>query len=398
MGSGARPNVVLFDGAAARAQRVLDELREHGLRAERVDLTAGEPGEIPHGIDVAMFVFDMQATTPDKARVESLIERLSAEQIETIVWGETSEPEKLGAQVQQLAADTSLGEVIGRLETVARYAPMVRRLDRELRHLQRLSKQINRYFDDVDKEMRLAGRLQKDFMPRKLPEVPPLRFAHLFRPASWVSGDIYDVFKIDDHHAGMFIADAMGHGTAAGLMTMFLRRALVARRVEGGAYRIVTPPEAMCDLHSELARLELPNFQFITSAYAVIDTESLECRIARGGHPYPIHVDAAGELSTLRPEGGLLGLADLEPEFDECAVTLAPGEKIIFYTDGFEDVLNDQAKADGQANGLMHMMGRWSQHDAAGLIDAIADYLDHVEGSLHPDDDITVLVMEVQRC
>jgi len=192
----------------------------------------------------------------------------------------------------------------------------------------------------------------------------------------------------------MFIADAMGHGTAAGLMTMFLRRALVARRLHAGSYHIVTPPDAMCDLHNELARLDLPNFQFITSAYAVINTETLEFRVARGGHPYPIHVNAAGELRELQSEGGLLGLTDLKPEFDELTVTLAPGDKIIFYTDGLEDMMVTDRGDAGETTFAPELQD-WSKRDAQGVIDAIAADLDHSEGSLNPEDDVTVVVMEV---
>jgi sigma-B regulation protein RsbU (phosphoserine phosphatase) len=399
MRSTLRPKVLLFDADVSRCDWLAAQLQQHGLPTQRIALNRCDPAQLPGGLDVAMFVFDLQATAPDHARVDALIERLRADKVATILWGapETTPATAVscGPGVERLDAGVSLDAVLARLETVARYEPMIKQLDRELKHLHRLSKQLNRYFDDIDKEMRLAGRLQKDFMPRKLPQIPPLKFAHLFRPAGWVSGDIFDVFKIDDTHAGMFIADAMGHGTAAGLMTMFLRRALVARRLHAGSYQIVTPPDAMCDLHNELARLELPNFQFITSAYAVINTETLEFRVARGGHPYPIHVNAAGELRELQSEGGLLGLSELEPEFDELAVTLAPGDKIIFYTDGLEDMMVSDRSNAGQTTFAPELRG-WSRGDAQGVINAIAGHLDHSEGSLNPEDDVTVVVMEVQ--
>lgn len=398
MRADAQPKVLVFDAAAQRAQRVLDTLQAHGLSAERVDLSAQRSDPLPHGADVAMFVFDTQATMLDRRRLDELVQRLQADNVPTLLWGEPGAvPLPAGGNIDRVAGTASLDEVIGRLETIARYVPMVRRLDRELSHLQRLSRQLNRYFEDIDKEMRLAGRLQQDFLPRRAPDVAPLRFAHLFRPAGWVSGDIFDVFRIDDEHVALFIADAMGHGTAAGLMTMFIRRALVAQRVVAGRYEIVAPPEAMRDLHDELARLELPHFQFITSAYAVVNTRTLELRVARGGHPYPIHVGPDAHMTELQPEGGLLGLADLTPDFEEHRLTLQPGDKLIFYTDGLEEVLVGERKRCGALPLFTAELRQWVRSDAQQLVDAIAAHLDRREGSLNPEDDVTVVVMEVAR-
>ena len=61
----------------------------------------------------------------------------------------------------------------------------------------------------IDEEMRLAARLQVDFLPRTLPEVDGVAFNVFFRPASYVSGDIYDVTRLDEDHIGFFVADAL---------------------------------------------------------------------------------------------------------------------------------------------------------------------------------------------
>jgi sigma-B regulation protein RsbU (phosphoserine phosphatase) len=288
-------------------------------------------------------------------------------------------------------------EVIGRLTTLARYAPVIKRMEKELQQLQRLGRHLNRYFDEIDQEMRLAGRLQRDFMPHKLPEVPRLRFAQLYRPAVWVSGDIFDVFLIDNQHLAMFIADAMGHGTAAGLMTMFLRRALVPKQLTGDAECIVAPAQAIQRLHEGLARQELPHAQFVTAAYAIIDIESLDIRLARGGHPYPLRISATGEISELHCEGGLLGVPGLDPEFTEHHTRLDPGDKLIFYTDGLEDVLlSTRDPKTGLAEFTEHLR-EWAGLDADTLISALTEHLDCQEGSLNPKDDMTVIVAEVAQ-
>ncbi len=390
MGLGTIPKVMLFDTGTARGADIRAALDRQGVRCKCWNLSTCETPKIPRWIDAAMLVCD-GPTDPDQ--IDALLERLKSGNIATLMWG----GERGGHEgpINHISDQASLDEVLGRLEMITRYAPQVRRLDREVQHLQKLSHQVTRYFEEVDKELQLAGALQRDFMPKQLPEIHPLRFARLFRPACAVSGDIYDVFRIDEAHMGMFVADAMGHGTAAGLMTMFLRQALNPKNVTDDGYHVVSPAEAIGGLHAELARQDLPHFHFITSAYAVCNLRTRQFTMARGGHPYPILIAADGTPRELQPEGPLLGLPDLEPDFEEYTVTLEPGEKIFFYTDGIEEQIVTERDEDAGTTIFTPDFRDWARRDAHGLIGALEDFLDHREGSLHPDDDVTALVMEV---
>jgi sigma-B regulation protein RsbU (phosphoserine phosphatase) len=285
--------------------------------------------------------------------------------------------------------------VLGKIGTLAHFAPLVSALERELSHLHRLGEQLNHYFNEIDQEMRLAGRLQRDFLPRQLPAAAPFSFHVVYRPASWVSGDMYDVFRIDASHVGLFVADAMGHGVSAGLLTMFFRQAFLPRRADGDAP--VSPPEALLGLHDALLQQKLPHSHFVTAVYAVLDTADGTVRLSRGGHPYVLHVPAPGVGGApveLRCEGGLLGLADIEAEFEELSVRLAPGEKLVFYTDGVEDYLLQPRVRGQSAVQLREPIAELCRLPAAQLAAALEQDLDQQAGSLHQPDDITLLVVE----
>lgn len=393
--SSACAKVLLWDALPERAAEVRQRLEQRGFRATPIAETpaGGRDG------DLAVVVLGSDGPCEDPAALAALIESLEQQQVATLVWGD---PQRLPLQtngfVESIPADVSFDELIGRLSELARYAPLVHRLERELQHFQRLGDHMNKYFGEIGQEMRLAGRLQRDFLPRAMPNMAPLRFSALYRPASWVSGDIYDVFSIDPQQAGVFIADAMGHGVAAGLLTMFVQQSMITKRIEAGGYRYVSPSEAIETLNDCLVRQKLPNCQFLTAAYAIIDARTLELRMARGGHPYPLWIKADGEIDEIRAIGGLLGVPDIPAEFTETTVQLAPGDKLVFYSDGVEDILL-KPKTDRSASGsdVTDAMRRWSRGDADTLIASIGDHLDHQEGSLHPADDVTVVVVEVQR-
>lgn len=385
------PQVVLFDADSPRAAALYERLRQRGIASELRGLSP----ESELAADLAVIAVAPEAAAHN-AELEKLLQRLVESRVPTMVCGDAPELRAAGGPlVEWVHPSVSLDEVAGKVGTLARYAPLLRGLERELQHLHRLGEQLNRHFGEIDQEMRLAGRLQHDFLPRELPQVPPYRFEVFYRPASWVSGDMYDAFRIDEHHVGLFVADAMGHGVAAGLLTMFLRQALVAKRVAGSAYTIVRPAEALENLHQCLLRQHLPNSQFVTAAYGILDTRTAELTFARAGHPYPLHVHAGGgPIDEIRSGGSLLGLADVPAEFEETRVRLAPSEKIVLYTDGIEDVLvvPSGQRADGPT--FTTQLVQWAALPAADFLQAVAEHLDRREGSLHPADDITLLVLE----
>src|SRR4029078_8146606 len=156
--------------------------------------------------------------------------------------------------------------------------------------MQRLGKRLNQQFVEVDQELRLASRLQQDFLPRSFPEVGEVRFAALYRPATWVSGDVYDVRRLDETRVNFYLADAVGHGVAAGLLTMFIRQSIVGKRVEQDSYQVIPCDEVLGTLNNQLAEQELPNCQFVTACYGVVDAHKSIVTFARGGHPHPVHV------------------------------------------------------------------------------------------------------------
>ena len=394
-----RPQVVVIHSPQRSPTKFCGHLQDRGLSAATLELHNAADHRDWSRTDAAVVMLGSSAG--DGAPLESpavgmLLSLLSEKRVATLVWGwPRGRPLPSAGSAERVSADASDDEVLGRVSTLVRYGPLVTRLDDELAHLKRLSRQLNRYFGEIDSEMRLAGRLQRDFLPRECPPFGPWRFARAYRPATWVSGDMYDVFRIDERHVGLFIADAMGHGTAAALMTMFLRQALAPKRITGNTYEIVTPAEAMQNLHNALARQNLPNFQFVTAAYAIIDVVEQELCVARGGHPYPIHVSRSGEIRELQPEGDLLGLADLEPHFDEVRVRCAPGDKIIIYSDGVENQFIVSRDRDDVGTQYTENFEQWSRYDAEGFIRAVEEFLDRQEGSLNPEDDVTILVAEL---
>ena len=289
-------------------------------------------------------------------------------------------------------ADESADMLHGRLATLMAFRPIVASLMAETEHLRTVSQPLSSYFSQVNEEMRLAARLQRDFLPRSLPEVPGVQFATVFRPASWVSGDIYDVARLDEDHVGFYIADAVGHGMPAALLTMFIKRALVTKVIEDNHYRLVDPGEAIARLNEDMVAQEMSNFQFATCCYGLLNTRTRELRVASAGHPAPMRITPDGKTTELPVSGALLGVF-AGKKYETLVTELNPGEKLLLYSDGVELAFINEGP--DKPLRFREEFGNLAEYDIRQMCTRLLDTINREEGSLHPRDDVTILGVEI---
>jgi phosphoserine phosphatase RsbU/P len=267
-------------------------------------------------------------------------------------------------------------------------------LREEVEALRKRDESLNYYMNRLDEEMRLAARLQQDFLPKSLPQLGQIHFHTLFRPAGYVSGDLYDVMRLDERHVGFYMADAVGHGIPAALLTMFIKNALVTKEITAAGYRLLKPSQSMLKLNEVLLSQKLSHATFATAAYGHINTETLQVVFSRGGHPKPILLKSSGELEYVGGDGGLLGIFDDET-FDDCTLQLETGDRLFIYSDGMEVAFCADENNIDPVRWRDEIFSR-RELPAAQLVAEFSRYIDSEMGSLAPKDDLTLIVAEVR--
>jgi serine phosphatase RsbU (regulator of sigma subunit) len=242
------------------------------------------------------------------------------------------------------------------------------------------------HLEQVDRELKLAARLQQDFLPRELPEVGCLRIHAVHQGVGHVSGDMYGVERLDEHHLGIHLIDAVGHGMPAALLAMFLRHAIEPKTITDAGYTLLPAGDVLQRLNASLCTQSLTSGFFATALYAKADCRTGTIEIARAGHPQAVHL-TKDEATYLGGDGALLGIIPDEA-FKPAAVTLAEGDRLVFITDGAECLFADTRYGDPEA--WLHAM-RARRHLPAA---ALAKEIEAEVAKVKPDDDVTVVVIE----
>lgn len=390
-------NVLLVDPYESLPANTQDYLAARGFSVEATPCYEQALARTDGGTFDALVMPAPTETDPQTAEpFENLLRAIEVQGAAAIVLADhvAGWATEVSRSVDVAPTDVTKEEIQGRLSAMTHYHDMVQAMERDLNNMQRLFKQLSGRFTEVDQEMRLAGRLQNAFLPQDLPVVGPAKFAAMFRPATFVSGDIYDVYRVDETHVAFYIADAVGHGMAASLLTMFIKNAVISKVIHDDGYEVLDPGRSLQRLNQRLCEQQLPNSQFVTAAFCMLNTETLELQIARAGHPYPLHRTADGTVKELTPPGGLLGLFEDE-EFPCETVQLRGGDKIILYSDGLEvSFTNSIDEASGRH--YYHKALRDIAHlPGDELVKTFARQLDEEDGSLNPQDDVTLVVLDI---
>ncbi|MEM6392281.1 MAG: PP2C family protein-serine/threonine phosphatase [Planctomycetota bacterium] len=296
----------------------------------------------------------------------------------------------------------SAAPVAALLSGIALQTEAIDELSHEVRlmqaHRSGLSSQVNK----LDEELRLAAQIQQDFLPKQLPSVNGISFHALYRPASYVSGDLYDVEQLDEHHLGFFIADAVGHGAPAALMTIYIKRSLQTKLIHPDlprGYKLLEPGDAMARLNRDLLKHQHGKVRFCTAIYGVIDTRTRAVSIARAGHPFPMLLHPDGRTTEISCDGGLLGIFPDEV-FETQHFTLDTGDRLLLYSDGFEVAFPTTDETSGQTDKLINEnytdeLAELRHGPLDTALDDFAAHLDRQTGSLNQRDDLTVLCLSV---
>jgi sigma-B regulation protein RsbU (phosphoserine phosphatase) len=242
----------------------------------------------------------------------------------------------------------------------------------------KLNRQLNETNRRLERGLEAAAQIQQSFLPTSRPQFKGYEFAWGHHPCGKLGGDMFNVVSLGDNRVGMYVLDVTGEGVPAALLATTLSRVLapasdhtsilVERNVDGSVARVREPAEVVREVNRRFGVQE--GRQYFTLAYGVLHLDARRFEFTSAGHPPLLYLQAGHTPTMLDSEGFPIGMAPESDPFQQRAVALQPGDRILIYSDGVPDAL----RADGEVFGAARLLEA-AQRFGSEPLDALLQYL-----------------------
>jgi serine phosphatase RsbU (regulator of sigma subunit)/anti-sigma regulatory factor (Ser/Thr protein kinase) len=237
----------------------------------------------------------------------------------------------------------------------------------------------------IEQELRVARLIQQTLLPKEIPAIEGWQLAAYYQPARAVGGDFYDFIPFEDGKLGLVIGDVTDKGVPAALVMA------TTRSILRGAAKQSSSPGEILEQTNDLLCPDIPPKMFVTCLYALLDPATGRLRYANAGHdlPYRRHGNQVEELRAIgMPLGLMPGMS-----YEEKEITLEPGERVLFYSDGLVEAHNSQREMFSFPH-LRELLAEPTGSDTT-LIDFLLGELHRFTGEgWEQEDDVTLVTLE----
>ena len=244
----------------------------------------------------------------------------------------------------------------------------------------------------MEEELNIARDLQMSMLPSVCPQIEGFTIAATSIPAREVGGDFFDFIEMGEGKMGLVVGDVTGKSVSGALVMAASRsvfRMLSEEKLTVGNIMIRANKRIKKDIKSGM---------FVALLYAVLDGRNKILSFCSAGQTQPIYFSSKTGEARLKETLGdkfPLGILD-ETDYQETQIRLEPGDKVVFYTDGIVEAMNDQKEMFGFER-LLEIIRETESTNADLLMKEILESIDKFAGGASQSDDLTVIVVSVKE-
>jgi len=382
-GAAARGRLLVAARETPQRLRLIRQLARQGHVVETADAARLDPGRLETGSFDLLLLETLDRDDEGTWSLRALRRDERTRDLPIVALASSGEDELL-SHCLELGADDVLTLPVSAAVLKARVSGSLevkRRRDRERREAAVL-----------EREVEVAQRIQRGFLPTELPQPQGLEIAAIFSPARQCAGDFYDAFPMPDGRLAVVVADVCDKGLGASLF-MALFRSLLRATIEWGV-RGVDHGEILVRAARRtsdyVARTHGDSNIFATVFLAAIEPATGRFAYVNAGHEPPAVVAAGGVRARLERTAPAMGLVE-GIDFESGEERLEPGEVLFAYTDGLTEAKGAAGEFLGE-RALLELVAA-PHASAADLIAFVeAGIVEHVAGAANHDDLTAVAV------
>ncbi|HET6277832.1 MAG TPA: SpoIIE family protein phosphatase [Candidatus Polarisedimenticolia bacterium] len=261
-------------------------------------------------------------------------------------------------------------------------------VDRSL-EIQKLEIERDELIERLTADLARARRYQLALFPKDLPRFyGPIEVAASHVTCEAVGGDIYDVIPLPDGRLLLVVADVVGHGVAAALVTGMIKTAL--NRTLQTQPELVLAAQAVTDSLAPLSQQRV-----VTLILAMVDARGKTIQYLNAGHPPALIWSEGTKMKTLDATTPLLSFGLGLGAQPVASTPFQPGDRLALYTDGLYEMRDPGGREYGRERLLRALARR-----RGSIVEVTASTMEVARrhaGGRPTDDDLTLLMAEFHR-
>ena len=241
----------------------------------------------------------------------------------------------------------------------------------------------------VKAEIDAANRIQAALLPVEAPELAGASFASHYRAATEIGGDYFDFLTMPSGEIGIAFGDVSGHGLTSGIVMAMAKSALLVQvGYDPG-------PRAVMNVLNDIVLRTAPKRMMMTFFFGLLDPATQTLRFSSAGHldPY-VYRARTRRLEALSSWGFPLGVKRREP-FTEHAVDFDAGDRLILYSDGLIEAIDDDGDPFGFDRFEKTILA-CGHMDAEDIKKALLNSIRKFTRNRPPEDDQTLVVVSFE--
>lgn len=195
-----------------------------------------------------------------------------------------------------------------------------------------------------------AREMQRELLPRDVPQMQGFRIGAAWQPSEEVSGDYFEVFSLDGERMALCIADVAGRGTEAAALARELREAVRRLAPQAGS------PADLCTQVNQALSGTIAPAKYITLFYAVLESTG-RVEYENAGHCQPVLMRREGDVEFPASFSGVVGIFS-HWLYRNQELEMRSGDSLILLTDGVLAAENGGGEEFGYRRLIAELEGR----------------------------------------
>ena len=250
-------------------------------------------------------------------------------------------------------------------------------------------------------DIEYAKEMQNWLLPEQMPKDMSVTFDAKFFITERLSGDFYNVIKLDKDNIALYIGDVSGHGVSAAMLTVFANQNVIQlKEHKDSSEELIKPGSVLKTVFNSFNKTNINSEKYILMLYCIYNTKTKRLTYSSAGiNTPPYIIRKSGEVIEIDVSGlPICKLGDLiDPTYENKTVELKSGDKVLFYSDGLTEAMDENKEEYGQAK-LEEFLKDNYKLNAANLNDELTkNLLDYIGPGNELTDDTTLLVMELTK-